>query len=168
MLQWIDDHKTLLYWLSSASIVVLVASMFIIPAVVARIRPDYFAHHKRPERSWINLPPLVRVIIHIGKNILGVILMLAGLAMCVLPGPGVVTLLIGFSLLDFPGKYRFERWLVSRPAIHRPINWLRRRSGREPLKIWHKPRIRDDTVNTARSPATPNRTTTTFHSKMMK
>lgn len=135
MLKWIDEHQALLWSLSAASLAVLVASFFLIPFVVARIRPDYFAHDKRPDRSWINLHPSVRVAIHVGKNILGVILMVAGLAMLALPGPGMITLLVGFFLLDFPGKYRFERWLVARPMIHRPINWLRKRSGRLPLII---------------------------------
>lgn len=135
MLDWIKDHQALLWSLSGASVAVLIASIFIMPFVVARIRPDYFAHEHRPERSWINLAPSIRVAIHIGKNILGAVLMIAGLAMLVLPGPGLVTVLIGFFLLDFPGKYRFERWLVARPAIHRPINWLRRRAGRSPLII---------------------------------
>lgn len=135
MIEWVQDHKTLLWSLSAASVAVLIVSIFLIPAVVARIRPDYFAHDKRPDRSWINLHPTVRIIIHVGKNILGVILMLAGLAMLALPGPGLITVLVGFFLLDFPGKYRFERWLVARPVIHRPINWLRKRSGRLPLVI---------------------------------
>jgi hypothetical protein len=138
MLDWIDDHKTLLWSLSAASAAVLVASFFLIPLVVARIRPDYFAHEKRPDRSWINLHPTLRIAIHIGKNILGAILMIAGLVMLALPGPGMFTLLVGFFLLDFPGKYRFERWLVARAVIHRPINWLRRRSGRLPLVILPK------------------------------
>jgi hypothetical protein len=135
ILDWLKDHQALMWSLGAASVVVFVASIFIMPAVIVRIRPDYFAHDKRPERSWINLPPTVRVVIHIGKNLLGVVLMIGGLAMLFLPGPGLVTLLIGFFLLDFPGKYRFECWLVSRRTVHRPMNWLRRRAGREPLLI---------------------------------
>lgn len=135
MLRWIDEHQTILYILSGTSIAVLVASIFVIPLVVARIHPDYFSFDTRPDRSWINLPPTIRITIHVGKNLLGFVLMIAGLAMLALPGPGMVTRLIGFFLLDFPGKYRFEKWMVSRPLIHRPINWLRRRSGRSPLVL---------------------------------
>jgi hypothetical protein len=135
MLEWIKDHQPLLWSLSGASVAVLILSMFMIPWVVARIRPDYFAHAKRPDRSWINLPGTVRVAIHIGKNLLGAVLMIGGLAMLFLPGPGLVTVLIGFFLLDFPGKYRFEQWLVKRRLVHRPINWLRHRAGRGPLIV---------------------------------
>lgn len=135
MLNWLNEHQTIVWVLTGSSIAVLLASMILIPWVVARIQPDYFAHDKRPDRSYINLSSPVRVAIHIGKNVLGVILMLAGLAMLVLPGQGLITLFIGFFLLDFPGKYRFEKWLIARRWVHRPINWLRRRSGREPLVV---------------------------------
>lgn len=136
MLDWIREHSTILWISSAASLAVIVASCFFVPYVVARIRPDYFAHEKRPAHSWVGLPPAVRVSIHVGKNALGVILLIAGLLMLVLPGQGVITLIVGFFLLDFPGKYRFEKWLVARPVIHRSINWLRRRSGRMPLVLY--------------------------------
>lgn len=135
MLNWFEEHQTLVWILTGSSIAVLIASMILIPWVVARIRPDYFAHDKRLDASYINLPQPVRVTIIVGKNVLGVILMIAGLAMLVLPGQGLITLFIGFFLIDFPGKYRFEKWLIRRRAVHRPINWLRRRSGRGPLEL---------------------------------
>lgn len=135
MIEWIDAHSMLL-WLSSAiSFAVLVGSFFLVPFLVSRIRPDYFAHERRPDRSWINLSPPVRLLIHVGKNLLGTLLLVVGLAMLVLPGPGLITLLVGFFLLDFPGKYRFEKWLVEKKPVHRPINWLRQRSGRQPLVL---------------------------------
>jgi hypothetical protein len=36
-------------------------------------------------------------------------------------------------LLNFPGKYRLERWIAARRPVLRSINWLRRRAGRAPL-----------------------------------
>ena len=69
----------------------------------------------------------------IGKNALGFILVVAGIIMLVLPGQGVFTILIGIMLLNFPGKYRLERWIVARRPVLRSINWLRRRAGRAPL-----------------------------------
>ncbi len=68
-----------------------------------------------------------------GKNALGYLFVLMGIAMLVLPGQGILTIMIGVTLLDFPGKYRLERWLVSRRPVLRSINWLRRCAGREPL-----------------------------------
>jgi UPF0716 family protein affecting phage T7 exclusion len=77
----------------------------------------------------------VRICILIGKNLLGGLLMIAGLAMLVLPGQGLLTLFVGFLLIDFPGKYRLEKWLIRRRYILRPINWLRARRHRAPLQV---------------------------------
>ena len=71
----------------------------------------------------------------IGKNALGVVFVLAGVAMILLPGQGVLTILLGIMLTEFPGKYRFERWLVRRRAVLGAINWLRERAGRPPLIV---------------------------------
>ena len=67
------------------------------------------------------------------RNVLGYLCIIAGVAMLALPGPGLLTLLIGFLLVDFPGKYRVEKWVVSRRRVLRAINWFRRRRGRGEL-----------------------------------
>src|SRR4051812_30124363 len=54
--------------------------------------------------------------------------------MLVLPGQGVLTIIAGMMLLDFPGRQRLERWLVQRPAVLRSINWRRKRNNR-PLLV---------------------------------
>jgi hypothetical protein len=69
------------------------------------------------------------------KNLMGYVLIAAGIAMLVLPGQGMVTMLLGIILVDLPGKYRLERWLVARGPVFRSINWLRRRAGRDPLVL---------------------------------
>lgn len=135
MYQWIADHKGLVWAAGAASVVIFFASLVIIPALIVRIRPDYFTHAVRPPTPWVNQHRFVRYAIVVAKNILGALLMLAGLAMFVLPGPGFLTLLVGFFLIDFPGKYRFEKWLIARHVILRPINWLRTRRARPPLQV---------------------------------
>ena len=37
--------------------------------------------------------------------------------------------------MDFPGKRRLERWLVSRPTVLNTINRLRQRYGKPPLVL---------------------------------
>jgi hypothetical protein len=131
----IQEHPALLWTLGAASIVVFVGSLLAMPPLVARIQPDYFAHDKRPPSRWASQHPLLRWVLRIGKNVLGCVFMLAGIAMLVLPGQGLLTMLVGFLMLDFPRKYRFEKWLVGRRYVLRPINWLRRRAGRSPLQL---------------------------------
>ena len=43
--------------------------------------------------------------------------------------------LAGLMLLNFPGKRRFQAWLVSRRPIYSSINALRRRAHQPPLEL---------------------------------
>ncbi len=69
------------------------------------------------------------------KNVLGLVLLLAGIAMLVRPGQGVLTILMGIALLDFPGKRQLERRLIALPTVLRTINKLREKFGRPPLTV---------------------------------
>ena len=79
--------------------------------------------------------PILRLIALGVKNVVGWFLLLGGIAMLVLPGQGLLTILIGVSLMDFPGKRAIERKLVSRPLVLQAINRIRQRFDRPPLLI---------------------------------
>jgi hypothetical protein len=103
----------------------------LLPLVVVRLPADYFVreHHVgHGRRGWLDW------VWHVGKNALGVVFLLAGIAMLVLPGQGILTILIGVLMLDFPGKRALERRLVCRPGILKHVNRLRQRRGRAPLQ----------------------------------
>ena len=133
--QFAENHQAVLWAAGIASIVVFFASLLIMPALVIRIPVDYFSHSRRPASRFAGLHPAARLTLHIGKNALGGLLLMAGVAMLVLPGQGLLTILVGFLLFDFPRKYHLERWLVRKRMVHGPINWLRRRHRREPLRF---------------------------------
>ena len=69
------------------------------------------------------------------KNTAGVVFLTAGVAMLVLPGQGLLTILLGLMLINFPGKRRFELALIRRRPVLKSVNWIRRRAGREPLIV---------------------------------
>jgi hypothetical protein len=71
----------------------------------------------------------------LGKNLLALTLIAGGIAMLLLPGQGLLTILIGVMLLDFPGKYPLERRIVQQPKVLQTINWLRAKGNRPPLHI---------------------------------
>jgi hypothetical protein len=73
----------------------------------------------------------------IGKNLLGVVVVLLGVLLSLpgIPGPGLLFILIGMTLLNFPGKRRLERRVVERPKVLRALNWLRGRIGKPPLVL---------------------------------
>ena len=61
---------------------------------------------------------------------LGIVLSLPGV-----PGQGILTILMGVVLVDFPGKYGVERWIVSRRFVKGAVNKLRVKLGRPPLRL---------------------------------
>ena len=111
-----------------------VGTLVLVPILVVRLPAGYFAHQGR-RQPWLTVNPLFRILLVLGKNVFGIILLLAGVLMLVLPGQGILTILIGMTLIDFPGKFYFERWLVTRKPVLQSVNWLRRRAGRSPFLI---------------------------------
>jgi hypothetical protein len=116
------------------SVVFFIATLIIIPIVVIRLPADYF-DEKQP-RVWLRgRHPVVRVTAYVIKNVIGLVFVMAGLAMLVLPGQGILTIVIGLSLVDFPGKREVERKLIGRPTVLHAINSIRKKFGRPPLVV---------------------------------
>jgi hypothetical protein len=67
------------------------------------------------------------------RNGVGLLLLVLGVAMLVLPGQGLLTILAALSLMDFRGKRRIECRLMSRPRVFAAINRFRLRSGQPRL-----------------------------------
>jgi hypothetical protein len=67
------------------------------------------------------------------RNLLGVLLVLLGIAMLLLPGQGLLTLLVGLLLIDFPGKHQLVVRLLTRPKVLSVVNKLRAHRGAAPL-----------------------------------
>lgn len=132
---WLTAHQAWLWWSGAVSVVVVLASMVVIPLLVVRIPADYFNDPSGAKQTSPPRHPVLRGGILLIKNAVGVLLMAAGLALLVLPGQGLLTLLIGFMTLDFPGKFALERRLIRFPLILRAINGLRGRLHREPLRF---------------------------------
>jgi hypothetical protein len=134
MHEWIQDHRAMFWWLAMLSFGFLLLGLVVAPLWAVRIPPDYFTRERR-QRQARNGPSPWHTALLVARNILGVMLAAAGILMLVLPGQGVLAILVGVMLTDFPGKFRVARWLVSRSAVRTSINWLRRRAGREPLML---------------------------------
>ena len=131
---WAASNEWLLAGLALASVAMFIGSLLALPFLVARLPTDYFADPRRHTSRLHRLHPLVYLAVLVLKNLLGWVLVLAGIAMLVLPGQGLVTILIGLVLSDFPGKFALERRLACTPAIFNALNWLRGRAGHPPLQ----------------------------------
>ena len=129
----LSEWQSVLLWASGLSLLAALATLAGVPWVVVRLPRDYFT---RPRREVWRLPssrPVVGLALAIFKNLLGLVLVILGLIMLVTPGQGLATLLIGFLLMNFPGKFRVEQWLVSRSGVMKGLNWLRLRQDKPPF-----------------------------------
>lgn len=123
-------HPKLWLALGVGSIVAFLLTALLVPLALARMPKDYFLREPRAHQA----PLVLRVL----KNALGVSLVLLGLAMLVLPGQGLITVVLGLGLVDFPGRRRAELAVIGRPGILKSVNRLRQKLGREPLELPHR------------------------------
>ncbi len=111
-------------------------NLTIVSFVLVKIPANYFSKdHSRALLS--GCPQVIRYLGTVGKNLLGVLLVALGIVLSVpgVPGQGILTVLLGIMLLDFPGRGSLEYKLVSRPSVFRTINKLRRRFGKANLTL---------------------------------
>ena len=120
--------------LVTLSVVTFVLSLLLVPWIVCRIPEDYFLQEKRTISTLHRYHPAVYFLIRLFKNIAGIMFIVAGFLMLFLPGQGVLTMLIGLGLTDFPGKFRLERKIIRNKRIFKGLNWIRKRAGAVPLR----------------------------------
>lgn len=122
-------------WLVTASVLSLVVGVSLLPFFITRIPVDYFSHPHRHYMSASSRHPLIRLIIMGIKNLLGLVFIIAGLLMLILPGQGLLTLLVGLMIMNYPGKFTLERWIILRPYVLPAVNWLRTKYDHPPLLL---------------------------------
>ena len=108
-------------WAASTAVSMLVAG-----AVLLALPANYLREGDRAQRHWAA---------RIARTVAGVLLVAVGLVLSVpgIPGQGILTILAGLTLIDFPGRDRLLRALLGRPAVLRAVNRFRTRFNRLPL-----------------------------------
>ena len=111
-------------------------NLAIVSVILVKIPATYF-HKSHSREFWKDSSPAIRLLGVIVKNALGVLLVALGVVLSLpgVPGQGILTILLGIMLLDFPGRRKLEHKLLSRPAVLNTINKLRHRFGKPPLKL---------------------------------
>jgi hypothetical protein len=118
-------YEDLWVWVGLGSAILFFGTLLALPWLAALIPVDYFTHAREPIAKPLRLHPVLRIVVHIVRNTLGLLLIAAGILMLFLPGQGLLTILLGVLVMHFPGKYRLEQWLVQQPGILPALNWLR-------------------------------------------
>ncbi len=119
--------------LAGFSVIIFFASILSLPFLVSFIPTDYF-QYAEPYRIHHSFKhPVIRLSIIIAKNILGWLLIITGAILFILPGQGLITMIAGLLLINFPGKRKVERKLISNHRVLHVINWLRAKRNKKPL-----------------------------------
>lgn len=123
--------------LTAISLATFLVGLIVMRYVVIYMPADYFVREDHSSRWWLDRHPAVRWTLFGLKNLLGAIVLVAGLILSLpgIPGPGVILILLGLSLLNLPGKRRVELWLLRFPAVHRHIDRLREKYQQPPLEL---------------------------------
>lgn len=100
--------------------------MLVAGAILVTLPADYLREGDSRPRHWTYR--IIRSIVGVLLVVVGVLLSLPGV-----PGQGLLTVLAGVILIEFPGRHRLVRAIIGRPPMLSAINRLRARFGRPPL-----------------------------------
>ena len=133
MQEFLEAHKVIISILAGGSVIMFFGTLILLPILIIRMPANYFVDEARHNSPYKQCHPVLCITGLIIKNLLGIIFLLTGIIMLLTPGQGLLSIIIGITLLNYPGKYRFERWLVSRKKIRGALNWIRHKAHKPPL-----------------------------------
>ena len=130
MQNWFSEHWLLVAGFSVGTFLMGLATAVF---VAVRLPPDYFVNPPQRQHD----AGLARKIL---KNVAGAVLALLGVVMALplVPGPGVILILLGLSMMDFPGKRKLEVKLLRLPGLLTQLNRIREKYGHPPLTLPEK------------------------------
>ena len=122
------EHAGLLV---TASLLTAVLTLALVPILITSIPADYFICEKPLKISKYH--PIINFLLKAVKNLLGAVFLCVGFVLLFLPGQGLVMILAGLLIMNYPGKYAIERWLIIKLGALPAMNTLRMRYGKPPL-----------------------------------
>ncbi|MBD3276971.1 MAG: hypothetical protein GF388_01615 [Candidatus Aegiribacteria sp.] len=134
VMDFVLEHK---FWIGGASLAMFLASVVLVPVFIQILPADYFRKEKiRTKPSWVPMP--LHILYLVLKNVVGIVLIILGLAMLVLPGQGLLTLIVGVILTDIPGERQAFLFICRKTPVLKAMNWLRKKKGKEPFVLPEK------------------------------
>ena len=133
---WSEAHRWVVWAVAAGSLGSLALSGVLVSLVLLALPADHYSRGRVapvPSANGGVLALFASGMLLVVRNVVGWVFVLAGVAMLVLPGQGLLSILAGLVLIDFPGKRRFERRLLASHVVRDAMNWLRRRAGKPPF-----------------------------------
>ncbi len=138
---WLTHFYASLDWASvvlgaGIAIIGMAVSVAVTIVVMVRLPADYFHADYRASKQD-DSSVLSRWCWRLTKNLIGACLVLIGMVLSLpgIPGQGLLTILLGVLIMDFPGKRKVERRLVNQPLVLSAINRVRAHFKKPPLVL---------------------------------
>ena len=125
-----QQNSFLLKWLAIISAITFVVSLLIIPLIISKLPPDFFAKIRADHKTNNNNSSLYNLVLVLLRNIFGLAFLVGGILMLFLPGQGILTIVLGLSIMVFPGKRRLVNFLIEQHSIQHSLNWIRRKTDK--------------------------------------
>jgi hypothetical protein len=133
VIEFIKAHWLLFFLILPIIVIVTTFATFTtISMLLISLPSDYFSRKKRVSRIK---NPVLRLLLRLVQNVCGAVFLIAGFIMLFTPGPGILSVLVGIILCDFPGKRRVERKIITRPRVLSMVNRIRARYDRPLLML---------------------------------
>ncbi len=132
--QLLVTYKSFVLIFSVTSLVLSIAGC---TALITFLPHDYFTETKQGQHIK---NPILRFLVSLLKNLVGGVLIIFGALMSVpgIPGQGLLTILSGLVISDFPGKKRLARHIIRIRAVFTAANKIREYFKRPPLVLEEK------------------------------
>lgn len=131
---WLENNSYILFYLGIISVLIFIFSIVGLRLFIIAIPSDYFINKKRVSALRDN-SILLWVFYKIFKNIIGYIFIAIGLLALVLPGQGILMILIGLMMSDYPKKFDLEKKIIKINTVRKGVNWIRIKSNVEKIKL---------------------------------
>jgi len=130
---YLSDHAEALLFLSLISMVLFSVTIICIPLIVIRLQDDFFIRDTRTTAPFKSLP--LHCFMILLKNVAGFFLLTAGFIMLFIPGQGLLTIVMGLILINFPWKKKLELRLLKLTSLQNALNWIRRKNALKEFKF---------------------------------
>ena len=129
MWDWLTRHSV---EIGLGSALMLALGIVAVPWIVVRL-PEDALQRPNPLEAYRHRHPVLRGLLFVVRNAVGLVLLTLGVIMLVTPGQGILTIVLALGIMDFPGKWRLEHAILERKSVYRSLNWIRRKGGRSEL-----------------------------------
>ena len=124
---WISDNYRVIQWVGLVSVLLFFLSLFILRYVIVRLPDDYFVIDSPASNKHSG--NLIDLALRVAKNLFGFLLIICGIILLVIPGQGLVTIVLGAWIIDLPWIIKIKRKFVYSRLVKRALNWIRSKNG---------------------------------------